>query len=95
VPYIVRALGNKEASSRKEKDIPEELELDDVLTLIDKTTKNAEEKIILENSIKNIMKGTDIFVGFVKKMDQERRREMFDMYNKLLDGLKQKAHLLD
>jgi hypothetical protein len=79
----------------KEEKIQEEKTLDNALILIDKMTKSAEEKILLENSMKNIIRGTDNFVDHIKKMDQERRRELMDMYNKVLDGLKQKALLLD
>ncbi len=86
---------SKKSPRSKEKDNQEELKLDDALTLIDKVTKNAEEKILLEDSIKNIIKGTDNFVGYIKKMDLEKRKELLVMYNKVLDGTKQKALLLD
>ena len=86
---------SKKSPSSKEKDNQEELKLDDALTLIDKITKNAEEKILLEDSMKNIIKGTDNFVGYIKKMDLEKRKELLAMYNKLLDGMKQKALLLN
>ncbi len=86
---------SKKSPHSKEKDNQEELKLDDALTLIDKVTKNAEEKILLEDSIKNIIKGTDNFVGYIKKMDLEKRKELLVMYNKVLDGTKQKALLLD
>lgn len=86
---------SKKSPRSKEKDNQEELKLDDALTLIDKVTKNAEEKILLEDSIKNIIKGTDNFVGYIKKMDLEKRKELLVMYNKVLDGIKQKALLLD
>ncbi len=88
-------MGSKKSPQSKGKDNQEELKLDDALTLIDKITKNAEEKILLEDSIKNIVKGTDNFVGYIKKMDLEKRNELLVMYNKLLDGMKQKALLLD
>ncbi len=86
---------SKKSPRSKEKDNQEELKLDDALTLIDKVTKNAEEKILLEDSIKNIIKGTDNFLGYIKKMDLEKRKELLVMYNKVLDGTKQKALLLD
>ncbi|MBA3978874.1 MAG: hypothetical protein H0X50_11930 [Nitrosopumilus sp.] len=86
---------SKKSPHSKEKDNQEELKLDDALTLIDKVTKNAEEKILLEDSIKNIIKGTDNFLGYIKKMDLEKRKELLVMYNKVLDGTKQKALLLD
>ncbi len=84
-------MGNKKSHSNKEKNIKEQPTLDDLLTLIDKVTKNAEEKILLENSVKNIIKGTDNFVEHIKNVDLERRKELLDMYNILLDGLKQKT----
>ncbi len=64
--------------------------IEDVLTLIDKITKNAEEKIVLEDSIKNIIKGSDLFVDHIKLIDQEKK-ELLDLYNKILDGLNQKV----
>jgi hypothetical protein len=88
-------MGSKKSPQSKEKDNQEELKLDDALTLIDKITKNAEEKILLEDSIKNIIKGTDNFIGYIKKMDLEKRKELLAMYNKVLDDMKQKALVLD
>ncbi len=88
-------MGNKKSPRSKEKDNQEEITLGDALTMIDKVTKNAEEKILLEDSIKNIIKGTDNFVGYIKKMDLDERKELLVMYNKVLDGMKQKALLLD
>ena len=93
--HIDKTMGSKKSPRSKEKDNQEELKLDDALTLIDKITKNAEEKILLEDSIKNIIKGTDNFAGYIKKMDLEKRKELLAMYNKLLDDMKQKALLLD
>ena len=88
-------MGSKKSPLSKDKDNQEELKLDDALTLIDKITKNAEEKILLEDSIKNIVKGTDNFVVYIKKMDPEKRKELLAMYNKILDDMKQKALILD
>ena len=93
--HIDNTMGSKKSPRSKEKDNQEELKLDDALTLIDQITKNAEEKILLEDSIKNIVKGTDNIAGYIKKMDLEKRRELLVMYNKLLDGMKQKALLLN
>ncbi|MDP9015419.1 MAG: hypothetical protein M3M87_01480 [Thermoproteota archaeon] len=50
---------------------------------------------MLEDSIKNIIKGTDNFVGYIKKVDLEKRKELLAMYNKVLEGMKQQALLLD
>ena len=88
-------MGSKKSPQSKEKDNQGELKLDDALALIDKITKNAEEKILLEDSIKNIIKGTDNFVGYIKKIDPEKRKELLAMYNKVLDDMKQKALVLD
>ena len=63
----------------------------DMLILIDKITENAEEKILLENSINSIMKGADNIAEHIKLMDKEKTKEMIEMYNKILDGLKQKS----
>ena len=88
-------MDSKKPPRIKEKDDQEELKLDDALTMIDKITKNAEEKILLEDSMKNIIKGTDNFVGYIKKIDPEKRKELLAMYNKVLDDMKQKALALD
>lgn len=81
----------KEFSNNKGTNAQEENRLESVLTLIDKTTKNAEEKILLEDSLKNIIKGADNIVEHIKLMDKEKRGELLDIYNKILDGLKQKV----
>ena len=65
---------------------------DNVLKLIYKIAKNTEEKILLEDSIRRIARETDIFVKYINEMDQEKRKELLDIYNKMLDGLKQKAN---
>jgi hypothetical protein len=65
---------------------------DNILTLIYKIAKNTEEKILLEDSIKRIVRETDIFVKYINEMDTETRKELLDIYNKMLDGLKQKAN---
>jgi hypothetical protein len=81
----------KEFSNNKGTNVQEENRLESVLTLIDKITKNAEEKILLEDSLKNIIKGADNIVEHIKLMDKEKREELLDIYNKILDGLKQKV----
>jgi|KBSMisStandDraft_5_1062788.scaffolds.fasta_scaffold1945328_1 ERCC4-type nuclease len=63
----------------------------DMLILIDKVTESAEEKILLENSIKSIIKGADNIAEHIKLMDKEKTKEIIEMYNKILDGLKQKS----
>ncbi|MDQ6722688.1 MAG: hypothetical protein M3Z01_00255 [Thermoproteota archaeon] len=87
-------MSSKESPSNREINTQKETILEDILTLIDKITKNAEEKIILEDSIKNIIKGSDLFVDHIKLIDQEKRKELLDFYNKILDGLKQKVTTL-
>ena len=87
-------MSSKESPNIQEINTQKETTLEDVLTLIDKITKNAEEKIVLEDSIKNIIKGSDRFVDHIKLIDQEKRKELLDFYNKILDGLKQKVTTL-
>jgi tRNA uridine 5-carbamoylmethylation protein Kti12 len=65
---------------------------ENVLKLIYKIAKNTEEKILLEDSIKRIARETDIFVRYINEMDQEKRNELLEIYNKMLDGLKQRAN---
>jgi hypothetical protein len=87
-------MGNKKSNSTQGINAQEESIQDDVLTLIYKIAKNAEEKILLEDSIRSIIKETDIFVKYINEMDQERKKELLDIYNKMLDGLKQKANTI-
>ena len=65
---------------------------DNILKLIYKIAKNTEKKILLEDSIKRIARETDIFVRYINEMDQEKRKELLEIYNKMLDGLKQRAN---
>ncbi len=66
---------------------------DNILNLIYKIAKNTDEKILLEDSIKRIVRETDIFVTYINEMDQGSRKELLDIYNKMLDGFKQKANI--
>ena len=84
-------MNSKEFSSKKETITQEENTIEDVLKQIDKTTIKAEEKILLEDSIKNIIKGSENIVEHIKIMDKEKRKKLLDIYNKILDGLKQKT----
>jgi len=78
-------------SSDKRINAQEENLLKNTLIHIDRITKNAEEKILLEDSIKSIIKGSDNIIDHIKLMDKEKRKELIDIYNKILDGLKEKV----
>jgi hypothetical protein len=67
--------------------------LKSILLQIDAITKNAEEKILLENSIKSIIKGADNIAEHAKLLDKEKGKELIGIYNKIIDGLKQKMTL--
>ena len=84
----------KKSPSTKGKNAKGENIQDNILTLIYKIAKNTEEKILLEDSIKRIVRETDIFVKYINEMDEETRKELLDIYNKMLDGLKQKANTI-
>jgi hypothetical protein len=84
----------KKSSSTKGINAKGENIQDNILTLIYKIAKNTEEKILLEDSIKRIVRETDIFVKYINEMDKETRKELLDIYNKMLDGLKQKANTI-
>ena len=84
----------KKPSSTKGINVKGENIQDNILTLIYKIAKDTEEKILLEDSIKRIVRETDIFVKYINDMDKETRKELLDIYNKMLDGLKQKANTI-
>ncbi len=66
----------------------------DLLSLIDRLAMTAEEKILLEDSVKNFVKYMDLFVDHVKELDEDKRTELLDEYIKILDSIKQKATLM-
>ena len=82
---------SKKSSSKNKIESPKGNSQKDMLILIDKITENAEEKILLENSIKSIIKGADNIKEHIKLMDKEKTKEIIEMYNKILDTLKQKT----
>jgi len=87
-------MNRKKPSSTQGNDTQGKNIQDNILVLIYKIAKNTEEKILLEDSIKRIARETDIFVKYINEMDQEKRKELLDIYNKMLDGLKQKTNTL-
>jgi len=82
---------SKRPSNKNKTELPKGNSQKDMLILIDKVTESAEEKILLENSIKSIIKGADNIAEHIKLMDKEKTKEIIEMYNKILDGLKQKS----
>ncbi len=82
---------SKRPSNKNKTESPKGNSQKDMLILIDKITESAEEKILLENSIKSIIKGADNIAEHIKLMDKEKTKEIIEMYNKILDGLKQKS----
>jgi hypothetical protein len=82
---------SKRPSNKNKTEPPKGNSQKDMLILIDKVTESAEEKILLENSIKSIIKGADNIAEHIKLMDKEKTKEIIEMYNKILDGLKQKS----
>lgn len=84
-------MSTKKPSKNKSVNTGEENSLKSILLQIDKITTNAEEKILLENSIKSIIKGADNIAEHAKLLDKEKGKELIGIYNKLVDGLKQKV----
>jgi hypothetical protein len=85
-------MSSKKSSKKKSSDTNEETSLKSVLLQIDKITTNAEEKILLENSIKSIIKGADNIAEHAKLLDKEKGNELIGIYNKIIEGLKQKVN---
>jgi hypothetical protein len=84
-------MSSKRSSSKNKIESPSGNLQKDILILIDKMTQNAEEKILLENSIKSITKAADNIAEHIKLMDKEKSKEIIELYNKILDGIKQNA----
>jgi hypothetical protein len=82
-------MSSKKSSKNKSANTSEETSLKSVLLQIDKITTNAEEKILLENSIKSIIKGADNIAEHAKLLDKEKGSELIGIYNKIIEGLKQ------
>jgi len=84
-------MSSKRSSNKSKTEAPAGNPQKEILILIDKMTRNAEEKILLENSIKSIIKGADNIAEHIKLMDKEKTKEIIEMYNKILEDLKQKT----
>lgn len=84
-------MSTKKSSKNKSVNTGEENSLKNMLLQIDKITTNAEEKILLENSIKSIIKGADNIAEHAKLLDKEKGKDLIGIYNNLVDGLKQKV----
>ena len=65
--------------------------LEESVKAIDKIIENTEKKIFLEDSIKNIIKGSDNIIENIRLLNKEKRKELLDLYVRILNILKQRA----
>ncbi len=65
--------------------------LEESVNAIDKIIENSEKKIFLEDSIKNIINGSDNIIINIQLLNKEKRKELLDIYIRILDTLKQRV----
>jgi hypothetical protein len=59
-----------------------------IISLIDSLTSNAEEKVLLEDNIKGIIRETEILSSYVHDMPVNKRKRLLITYSKILQEIK-------
>ena len=59
-----------------------------IISLIDSITSDAEEKVLLEDNIKGIIRETEILSSYVHDMPVNKRKKLLLTYSKILQEIK-------
>lgn len=62
-----------------------------IISLIDSITSDAEEKVLLEDNIKGIIKETETLSSYVHDMPVNKRKKLLLTYSKILQEIKNKV----
>ena len=75
-------------SKRLEKSSSIVISGESIISLIDSITPDAEEKVLLEDNIKGIIRETEILISYVHDMPINKRKKLLLVYSKILQEIK-------
>jgi activator of HSP90 ATPase len=77
-----------ENANRSEKSSSMVISEESIISLIDSITKDAEEKVLLEDNVKGIIRETEILSSYVHDMPVNKRKKLLLTYSKILQKIK-------
>ena len=79
---------NENKNANREKSISIVISGESIIALIDSITSDAEEKVLLEDNVKGIIRETEILSSYVHDMPVNKRKKLLLTYSKILQEIK-------
>jgi hypothetical protein len=80
--------GSKNKNANRENSRGIVISGESIISLIDSLTSDAEEKVLLEDNIKGIIRETEILSSYVHDMPVNKRKRLLITYSKILQEIK-------
>src|SRR5919106_387687 len=79
---------NKNENANREKSSSIVISGQSIISLIDSITTDAEEKVLLEDNIKGIIRETETLISYIHDMPINKRKKLLLTYSKILQEIK-------
>ena len=79
---------NENKNANREKSISIVISGESIIALIDSITSDAEEKVLLEDNVKGIIRETETLSSYVQDMPVDKRKKLLLVYSKILQEIK-------
>jgi hypothetical protein len=60
---------------------------DSIISLIDSITSNAEEKVVLEDSVREIIREAETLDSYIHNMAEDKKKKLLLAYSKILEEI--------
>ena len=85
---ISESKGKNRNANRLKKSDSISISSESIISLIDSITSDAEEKVLLEDNVKGIIRETETFSSYVHDMPVNKRKKLLLTYSKILQEIK-------
>ena len=79
---------NENKNANREKSISIVISGESIIALIDSITSDAEEKVLLEDNVKGIIRETETLSSYLQDMPVDKRKKLLLVYSKILQEIK-------